>query len=43
MLLYKLQIKIYQIIEYLQYKRCKDCDEIIFDGDACDYCSNQYF
>ena len=41
MLLYKLQIKIYQFFEYLQYKRCRDCNEIMLDG-CCDYCSNQY-
>ena len=39
MLLYNLQIKVYQMIEYLQYKRCRDCNEIMFDG-YCDFCSN---
>ena len=40
MLLYNLQIKVYQIIEYLQYRRCRDCDEIVFDDGECDYCQN---
>ena len=39
-MLYNLQIKVYQMLEYLQYRRCRDCDEIMLDGDVCDYCSN---
>lgn len=37
-MLYNLQIKVYQIIEYLQYRRCPDCAEIVFDG-YCDFCN----
>lgn len=37
MLLYNLRIKLYQMIEYIQYKRCRDCNEIVFDG-YCDFC-----
>ena len=39
MLLYNLQIKLYEILDYLQYKRCSKCDEIMLDGDVCDYCN----
>ena len=39
MLLYNLQIKFFQIVEYFQYKHCYTCDEIIFD-DYCDFCDN---
>ena len=39
MLLYNLQIKVYQIIEYLQYRRCRDCDEIMLEGE-CDFCQS---
>lgn len=37
MSLYALQIRILQIYENIKYKRCKECDEIIFDSE-CDYC-----
>lgn len=39
MSLYAIQIRILQIYEKIKYKRCKQCDEIIFDGE-CDFCSN---
>lgn len=37
MSLYKLQIYFLDIYERIKYKRCEDCEEIVFDG-ICDYC-----
>jgi predicted DCC family thiol-disulfide oxidoreductase YuxK len=39
MALYKLQMFFLDILDRLTFRRCKDCDEIIFDGE-CDYCDN---
>ena len=32
-------LRILQIYENIKYKRCKECDEIIFDGE-CDFCDS---
>ena len=36
-LLYNIQAKFYEIIDYLIHRRCIDCDEITIDGE-CDFC-----
>ena len=37
--LYILQQLYYNILDRITFRRCKDCDEIIFDRE-CDFCDN---
>ena len=40
MLKYKMEQFILNIIDRLTFKRCKECDEITFDG-LCGYCCDR--
>jgi hypothetical protein len=37
-LLYNIQAKFYEIIDYFTYRRCKNCGEITIDRE-CDFCN----
>ena len=37
MALYKIQMFFLDILDRLTFTYCKDCDEIVFNGE-CDYC-----
>ena len=39
MTLYRLKLNYYLLLDRLAFRRCKQCDEIMLDGE-CDYCCN---